>query len=323
MRMTDEIKKAVAILHQGGIVAFPTETVYGLGADASNEAAIRRIFQAKSRPYDHPLIVHIATLNQLSDWAIEVSPQAMQLAQAFWPGPLTIILKKQRGVLDLVTGGQATIGLRMPRHPVAQQLLQAFSGGLAAPSANKFTHISPTTAAAVAEELGSQVDLILEGGMCEVGLESTIIDMSGDQPIILRPGMITVEMIAQTLQLPVASAQQEKVSQRAPGMHHLHYAPTTQTTLMGTQALIDYANSVQAKDLPMVFMVHSDLVLPMSGKLVRVNMPNRATDYAHDLYSTLRSLDHQQYQRIIIEDVPYDPEWTAIRDRLSKASGHK
>src|SRR5579862_1987792 len=171
----DEIRKAAEILHRGGLVAFPTETVYGLGADAANPSAIANVFSVKERPSDHPLIVHLAKLDELEYWAKDIPPAALTLAKAFWPGPLTLVLKKQAWVLDTLTAGQDTIALRIPKHPIAQALLLAFGGGIAAPSANKFTHVSPTTASAVQDELHDQVDLILDGGECDIGLESTIV----------------------------------------------------------------------------------------------------------------------------------------------------
>lgn len=318
-----DIQKAAQILRSGGLVAFPTETVYGLGADASNPAAVSRIFRAKERPHDHPLIVHIASLRQLNDWAREVPAPALQLAQAFWPGPLTLILKKQPGVLDEVTGAQDTIGLRIPRHHVARALLEAFGGGIAAPSANKFTHISPTSAAAVREELGVHVDLILDGGSCEIGLESTIIDMSGDVPVILRPGMITADRIAAVLGHEVACRPEETFSTRAPGMHHLHYAPTTKTVLLDTPRLYDFLQALKKDDQPVALVVHSSLPCLSSESVHIVEMPRAAEAYAHDLYHTLRLLDNQHFKRIVIEAVPNGSEWEAIRDRITKASANK
>jgi L-threonylcarbamoyladenylate synthase len=320
---TATIVKAVQILLAGGLVAVPTETVYGLGADAGNEAAVRRIFLAKERPYDHPLIVHIAETRQLTDWARNVSPAALQLAHAFWPGPLTMVLKKQPQVLDRVTGGQDTVGLRIPSHPIAQALLKAFGRGVAAPSANNFTHISPTTAEAVQEELGDSVDLILDGGDCTVGLESTIIDMSRDTPVILRPGMISAEAIARVLGVRVTTARQDTAVTRTPGMHHLHYAPITKTTLLDANAISSLVASLRDNDVPMVVVMHSPAPVATSNDIHRVQMPDEAVNYAHELYRTLRRLDNQHYKCIIIEAVPDTTAWDAIRDRLSKASGRK
>lgn len=326
--MIDMIK-AANILREGGLVAFPTETVYGLGADANNDLAIERIFRVKERPHSHPLIVHIGKIEQLEDWAREVSPAALELAEAFWPGPLTMLFKKKQGS-SLVTGGQDTIGLRIPRHPVAQTMLQAFGGGIAAPSANKFTRISPTSAADVYDELGSHVDLILDGGECEVGLESTIIDMSGDHPLILRPGMITAQQIATLLGLEVTSLYTTKPNKIVPGSHMVHYAPVTPTSLIDTPVLASYLSSLTADKLPLVFVIRSqEAMLALAQTKAKmpglhcIKMPDDAMHYAHDLYHVLRGLDHQHVKHIIIESVPDRSEWEAIRDRLVKASGKR
>jgi L-threonylcarbamoyladenylate synthase len=236
------INQAVNILRTGGLVAFPTETVYGLGADARNSEALAKIFAAKQRPMDHPLIVHLADVSQLTDWAREIPESAHQLADIFWPGPLTLILKKARGVVDLVTGGQETVGLRIPSHPVAQALLKEFNSGIAAPSANRFGRISPTSAEAVREELGQSVDLILSGGQCEVGLESTILDLSSDIPVILRPGMITGLQIESILNIPVL--YQKKNAPRVSGALESHYAPDTPLALIQSDHLLDYLRQV-------------------------------------------------------------------------------
>jgi L-threonylcarbamoyladenylate synthase len=313
-----EITKAASVLTSGGLVAFPTETVYGLGADASNALAIRKIFEAKERPYDHPLIVHVASVAQLDEWAKDISPDALRLARIFWPGPLTMIFRKQAHVLDIVTGGQETIGLRIPRHPVAKALLEAFGGGIAAPSANRFTHISPTTAAAVNEELGGRVDMILDGGDCEVGLESTIIDMSGEQPVILRPGMISRGEIEALLERHVLFSRQDSPV-RAPGMHHLHYAPTTKTMLIDSGQLPGFMQALQSQDLPVAIVAFNESLSAKENIHIE-RMPLDATAYAHNLYHVLRTLDHQHFKRIVIEAVPDSPEWEAISDRLTKAS---
>lgn len=317
-----EITQAAAILASGGLVAFPTETVYGLGADARNEEAVRKVFEAKQRPQDHPLIVHVADLKQISDWASEIPPEALELARVFWPGPLTLILKKQPGVLDIVSGNQDTIGLRIPRHPIAQGLLKAFGGGIAAPSANKFTHISPTTAAAVREELGHKVDLILDGGDCDVGLESTILDLSRGSPVILRPGMISKEAVENVLGKPVISSIRENLDIRAPGSHHLHYAPITTTVVLSSNDIPHFLNELRADDLPAALMTRNPAEFDLK-KIQHMQMPEDASTYAHDLYRTLRTLDNLHLKCIIIEDVPKGEEWDAIRDRLNKASGRR
>lgn len=317
MTLQREIYKAAEILRAGGLVAVPTETVYGLAADARNPQAIEKVFQAKQRPHSHPLIVHLVDFNQIEDWAREVPPAARQLAEAYWPGPLTLILKKRPDVLDIVTGGQDSIALRMPRHPLTQDLLREFGGGLVAPSANRFTRVSPTTAAAVAAELGDKVDMILDGGACEVGLESTILDLSSGAPRILRPGMISPEQIAAVLGCEVSVKRQDYPDEiRAPGMHHLHYAPATRTEMIT-------ANQLQqiAKDkLPAVFLHYTELA-HVPENMTTVRMSAIPTQYAHDLYAVLRAQDQQQFNCILIEAVPGAPEWDAIRDRLTKACG--
>lgn len=316
--ITSNVAKAVEILRNGGLVSFPTETVYGLGADATNENAVRKIFHAKERPYDHPLIVHIAGIEQLGDWAQDVSPDAMKLAQAFWPGPLTMILKKQLHVLDIVTGWQDTIGLRVPHHPVARNLLHEFGSGIAAPSANKFTHLSPTTAKAVYEELNDEVDLILDGGDCKIGLESTIIDMTNPVPVILRPGIITAAEIEDVLGITIRTSRQDKPAIRAPGMHHVHYAPKTKVILLDTNEIADTIKKLGVDQLPVVVMCWSDIEL--SPNIAQIKMPTDAAAYGQKLYQTLRTADGQHYKLIMVENVPLEIAWDAIRDRLMKAS---
>lgn len=309
------VGQAVHILQAGGVVAFPTETVYGLGADARNPDALRKIFAAKQRPIDHPLIVHLANVDQLSDWAREIPPVAFALAEAFWPGPLTLILKKAPGVSDLVTGHQDTVGLRIPRHPVAQALLRAMGGGIAAPSANRFGRISPTTAQAVREELGDAVDWVLEGGECEVGLESTILDLSGEAPVILRPGMLDVKQIEAVLGQALRQASQD--SPRVSGSLESHYAPQTKLTLVNSDDLVSYVKSIM--DKPIAVLTRSSFPIQHPNVYI-VSMPVDATHYAHDLYRVLRDLDKKNLQQILVEEVPNNSEWAAIQDRLKRAS---
>lgn len=316
--MNTNIHQAVSILRRGGLVAIPTETVYGLAADAENPAAIDAIFKAKQRPHSHPLIVHIASTDQLSHWARDISPLALKLANTFWPGPLTLILKKQPQVLDIVTGGQDTVGIRIPKHPVALAVLREFGGGLAAPSANQFTHVSPTTAAAVREELGDRIDMILEGGNCEVGVESTILDVSGETPVILRPGMLSASVLSKVAGVAIETKRQDHPGPRVPGMHHLHYAPATITQVLTDDELIQRKGSVQ----PVAVITWNDIAVPVNNTTI-IRLSSDPAQYAHDLYKTLRELDHQSFQRILIQAVPLTPEWAAIRDRLEKASGNR
>ncbi|MEI8208241.1 MAG: L-threonylcarbamoyladenylate synthase [Methylococcales bacterium] len=318
------IKVAAKLLSQGRLVAFPTETVYGLGADASNPIAINRIFQAKGRPSDHPLIVHIASVDNIDDWAINIPEAAIRLANHFWPGPLAIILNKKPEVPLEVTGGQNTVGLRMPNHPVALQLLKVFGGGIAAPSANRFCRISPTQAAHVEEELGATVDMILDGGACEVGVESTIVDLSGDIPRLLRPGHITrqeIEAILQTELINVAIPKEQASSSdvRAPGMMTLHYAPLTVAMLCHHDQLTNIIKilNLQNKTIGLLAYQYNP---PENRGLHLLCMPEQADSYAQILYASLRDLDSRELDIILIEQPPETYAWHAINDRLGKAT---
>ena len=318
------IDYAANLLRQGRLVAFPTETVYGLGADASNPDAVRRIFQAKGRPADHPLIIHIPSIDSLNDWALRVPDAARQLAAHFWPGPLAMILNKRPEVPLVVTGGQNTVGLRMPDHPVALRLLRAFGGGIAAPSANRFCRISPTQAAHVEEELGDAVDLILDGGACQVGVESTIVDLSGNRPKLLRPGHITrhdIEAVLQT-ELILVYPQSEQTNQsvmRAPGMMAVHYAPLTRAMLCPADRLPEMIQELNFRSKKIGLLAYS---LEQAGnRLTRViRMPERVEDYAQALYAALRELDSLQLDMILVEQPPNTEAWRAINDRLYKAT---
>ncbi|MCD6039589.1 MAG: ywlC [Gammaproteobacteria bacterium] len=315
--MNSLINQATLILKRGGLIAMPTETVYGLGADAKNPDALRKIFQAKQRPTDHPLIVHLADISQLSEWVRAISPSAQRLAEAFWPGPLTLILPKAAQVSDLVTGCQQTVGVRIPRHPIAQALLRSFGSGIAAPSANRFGRISPTTAAAVYEELGDTVDLILDGGICVVGVESTIVDVSGKYPVILRPGMITSTQIEAVIHQTLVT--QKRNVPRVSGSLEAHYAPATYTQLLSTEEFSHFLETLTEGDLPVALMIRTPLTLK-NKKITCIAMSADPELYAHDLYQTLRALDNREFKRIVIEDVPQSERWQAIRDRLLKAS---
>lgn len=312
---SESIKAAAAILAGGGLVAFPTETVYGLGANAANEQAVRRIFEIKERPADHPLIVHLADKSQLRDWVQEIPPAAEILGTAFWPGPLTLVLPRAKHVLDIVTGGQASIGVRVPSHPVAQALLRAFGGGIAAPSANKFGRVSPTLAAHVKAEFGANLALILDGGQSEVGIESTILDLSSEQPVLLRPGMIGIERVSAVLgrdvQLPGIRAT------RASGMLASHYAPRTPTYLCCPADLDEWAG----REIGHVAVI-ARRASPVSNlsALRWLEASDEPTAYAHDLYANLRFLDALACDSILIEDVPRTSEWSAVRDRLVRAT---
>ncbi len=310
-QITANINKAAAILRAGGLVAFPTETVYGLGADARNPAAIARVFAVKGRPTTHPLIVHLADIAELNQWASMVPPAALLLARHFWPGPLTIVLPKAPDVLPAVTGGQETVALRIPAHPIAQALLREFGDGCVAPSANLFTHVSPTTAQAVRDELGDQIEFILDGGPCAVGLESTIIDLSANVPVLLRPGMISQAQLEAVLGSAIHTRQH--ATTRAPGMHALHYAPRTQAILLPRELIREY---LAAHAVPIAVLAFGETL----AHCHYVTMPTAVADYAHCLYDVLRRVDHGEYQLILIEQVPETAEWDAVRDRLVKAT---
>ncbi|MEQ1776535.1 MAG: L-threonylcarbamoyladenylate synthase, partial [Burkholderiales bacterium] len=276
------ITRAVATLRAGGLVAFPTETVYGLGADASNPDAIKKVFAAKGRPHDHPLIVHVASSSQLTEWARDIPSAAHTLAKKFWPGPLTLILKRAPGVSDLVTGGQDTVAIRVPSHPVAQALLQAFGGGVVGPSANRFGRVSATTADHVRQEFGDAVDCILDGGACDVGIESTIIDLSGSKPALLRPGWITAAQIESALGLSLTAPDAQ--SPRAPGTLEKHYAPRTPVMLVEGDLIDELARSFarQGKRVAVLCLLYT---WPLIESLVWAAAPATPAGYAHDLYA--------------------------------------
>jgi L-threonylcarbamoyladenylate synthase len=310
------IADAARRLANGGVVAFPTETVYGLGADATNVHAVAKIFLLKGRPQDHPLIVHVAGRGEIDRWAVDVPAGARTLAERFWPGPLTLVLRKAASLPPLVTGGQETVGLRCPSHPDAQALLREFgrvgSGAVAAPSANKFGHVSPTTADHVRDEFGPDL-CILDGGPCEVGLESTILDLSRGDPVLLRPGAITREDIATTLGIP--PRDRDAHAPRASGTLETHYAPHTALVLLEPAALeaelVDRANvAVLALREP----------LPTANVTSWITAPSDPARYGHDLYANLRRLDASGAKRILVEGPPLDAGWEAVNDRLSRAA---
>ena len=312
-----ELTRAVATLRAGGLVAFPTETVYGLGADASNETAIKKVFAAKGRPHDHPLIVHIASAAQLNEWARDIPPTAHTLAKNFWPGPLTLILKRAPGVSDLVTGGQDTVAMRVPAHPLAQALLKAFGGGIVGPSANRFGRVSATTAEHVRQEFGDAVDCIIDGGACEVGIESTIVDLSGAKPALLRPGIITTAQIESVLGKALIAPNAQ--SPRAPGTLEKHYAPRTPVMLVEAD-LIDELSRSFARQGKRVAVLARNARQPLIDKLVWIAAPEAPAGYAHDLYANLRQLDAAECDVMLVEEPPSAMEWAAVRDRLGRAA---
>jgi L-threonylcarbamoyladenylate synthase len=311
------IERAVEVLRAGGLVAFPTETVYGLGADAGNPQAVRKIYLAKGRPRNHPLIVHIAEARQLTDWAARLPPQAIRLAERYWPGPLTLILERAAHVHDAVTGGQATIALRVPSHPVAQALLTAFGGGVAAPSANRYGRLSATTAEHVRRELAGSVDYVLDGGPCDLGIESTIVDVSGTEPALLRPGSIGARELEELLGEPLVPAT--AASPRAPGTLAKHYAPQTPLMLLESDLLLELASSMTRQGGRVAVMARSTLQ-PLMPEVKWVTAAADPARYAHELYARLRELDGAGCDAILVERPPLEAEWAAVLDRLQRAA---
>jgi L-threonylcarbamoyladenylate synthase len=308
----DQIKKAAAALKNGHLVAFPTETVYGLGADAENKKAVSRIYTVKGRPTDHPLIVHVSSLNQLDKWAIDIPEFAIELAKKFWPGPMTLILKRSKLAKNFITGGQDNVGIRIPALPIALELLSEFEKiggeGIAAPSANRFGSVSPTTSIAVLEELGKylgEYDSILNGGQCSIGIESTIIDCTNVLPLVIRPGatLINSAMISNSIKNG-SNKFQNKI--KAPGLLEKHYSPQARVLLNAKAESGDG------------FLAMKNLPTPVGA--IRLASPESIEAYAKILYASFRSADHQKLNRIVV--IPPDGNGlaTAIRDRLNKAA---
>ncbi|MDP4910166.1 MAG: L-threonylcarbamoyladenylate synthase [Burkholderiaceae bacterium] len=330
-----EIQQAAQVLLEGGLVAFPTETVYGLGADAESRAAVERIYQAKGRPSNHPVIVHVTPEADLSYWAASVPDEALALIDAFWPGPLTLILKRASHISDVVSGGQDSVGLRCPSHPIAQKLIRTFAagkpsgqGGIAGPSANKFGQVSPTQSSHVRDEFPELVAAgmsILEGGSSEVGIESTIIDLSrlsqGVGPVLLRPGYITDQEISQVLDKPVH--QPDAQAPRVSGALKSHYAPSTPIKLVKASKLFEEIKLQTLRSMQrLVCVTHSidQVKLPQHDLIDWVTMPVQPAAYSYALYATLRALDQGNYACMLWEEVPDSLEWLGIQDRLGRAA---
>ena len=309
----EAISNAAAALQAGALVAFPTETVYGLGADATNESAVAHIYSVKGRPADHPLIVHIGQLSQLDHWAIDIPDYAIALARVFWPGPMTLILKRSIKAKDFITGGQDSVGIRIPANTIALALLREFDGGVAAPSANRFGAISPTTAQAVKDEVGEYLnleqDLILDGGPCLVGVESTIIECLEDFPRVLRPGAITAEMIEETTGLRIDNSKSQT---RASGLLDTHYAPKAKVFLL------DPINPVVACITGVGFIAAANHPTPDGA--IRLAAPISDDEYARGLYEALREGDRKNLSAIYVVPPAGDGVAIAIRDRLQRAA---
>ncbi len=313
----ENIDRAAALLQVGGLVAFPTETVYGLGASARDPAAVARVFAAKGRPADHPLIVHLGAAGLLEQWARTVPEAARRLAQAFWPGPLTLVLPRRPEVPDAITGGQDSVALRVPAHPVALALLHA-AGPLVAPSANRFGHVSPTTAAHVLDELGGAVDLILDGGPCAVGVESSIVGLLGDAPVLLRPGGVSPARLEAVLGRPLALPESAG-GPRVPGALASHYAPATPLEVLPAGMLAARAGEMFRSGLQVAVLTLGESAgFPAGSRLEP--MPADAPGYARALYATLRRLDAAGYHVLLAEAPPDTADWLAVRDRLARAA---
>jgi L-threonylcarbamoyladenylate synthase len=325
----DMIDQAVRILHAGGLVAFPTDTVYGLGGDATNPDAVKRIFAAKGRPATNPLIVHVADQEIARQLAGDWPPQARDLAGRFWPGPLTLVVPKGDAIVADVTAGLATVGLRAPDHPMSLELLRRFAGGLAGPSANRSTRVSPTTAQHVKKELGDRVDLILDGGPCRVGIESTVLDLSGPRAIIRRLGGVSRQQIEGVIGAVdvfegTVSSNQPAIS---PGQHAVHYAPVTTTFRFrpGQADIVARWCRAHAADAAVILIVgeladHDVIQRAVSEKHQVVQMPSGAELYARRLYAALHDADEQMASVIWIEEPSNDSCWAPVRDRLRRAA---
>ncbi len=316
---SSDIEKAASVLRAGGLVALPTETVYGLGANAEDPAAVARVFEVKGRPPTHPLIVHIGGAEHLDDWVEDVPATARRLAERFWPGPLTLVLRRGRRVPLEATGGLETVAVRVPDHPVALALLSAFGGGVAAPSANRFGSVSPTTADHVRAELGDAVDFVLDGGPCEVGVESTIVDATGEIPSVLRPGGVTREDLEAVLGSPIEVPTTSRV--RVPGQHPSHYAPRARVVLVEPEKVVAEAERAQELGHQVgVFLPPALADAPVKAHAV-VAVPDSMAVYARGLYGFLRELDLRGCDLIVASLPEEEGLGLAIANRLRRAAG--
>ncbi len=319
------INAAVRLLRIGQVVSFPTETVYGLGGDARSTVALKRIFQLKGRPADHPLIVHLADATQLNEWARDIPAVAWTLAEHFWPGPLTLILKKAAGVLPLVTGGQDTIALRVPAHPLALELLHAFGSGLAAPSANRFGRVSPTCPEHVRDEFADKLPLVLDGGCCRVGVESTILSLVSDKPVLLRPGVISATELAEVLGCRPSPQDTTLAGIRAPGLLTSHYATRTPLQVINDPELWLRLKQLRTQGAHVAAMILGQPSLELRHPHHKhiITMPTEPQAYARGLYRVMRNLDCGNYDLLLVETPPQTEEWSAINNRLQRAATNK
>lgn len=327
--MSKQIQQAIELLNNGELVVFPTETVYGLGADAENAHAVPKIFQVKQRPTNHPLILHLANANELSSWVTNITPQATLLMQNFCPGPLTLIMSRSARVLDCVTGGKNTVGIRFPNHPIAQELLQGFGRGIVAPSANSFGKLSPTSSQHIDPNIASQVGMILDGGRSQCGLESTIIDVSTEIPNVLRFGAISINAIKEVLgENNFTILHHSNVS--APGTLPAHYAPHTRLIIVESKDLFNTVKNTvfQKKRIAVLAYSHknfdakyldSDFDIQMKACINWFYMPNNPQKYAYEMFDILHQADKLKCDVILVEQTPQDSDWLAVNDRLAKA----
>lgn len=318
--MGTDIGYAAEVLRRGGVVAFPTETVYGLGADASNPAALARVYDIKGRPRSHPLIVHLADAAQLGEWGREVPALGQALAARFWPGPLTLIVRRSARVSPAATGGQDTVGLRVPSHPMARALLRAFGGGVAAPSANRFGRVSPTTAAHVHEDLGADCDYILDGGACEVGVESTIVDLSRGAPVILRSGGLAREALAEVLGPALAAEAPLAPAPAAPGTLVSHYAPRAQVVAVSVAEVPATVAGLAGKQVAVLAPAAAFAAWPALAARAK-KLPDEPAGMARELYAALRDLDTWGCDVIVAALPPEAGLGEAVADRLRRAAG--
>tara|TARA_Y100001936_G_scaffold254024_1_gene323641 strand:+ start:6845 stop:7837 length:993 start_codon:yes stop_codon:yes gene_type:complete len=320
---SSQISSAAAKLIEGKIISFPTETVYGLGADISIPSAINRIFEIKERPTNHPLIIHFSQISQLNHWAQEIPGKAYLLAKKLWPGPLTLILPRTHHVPLNVTGGQDMVGLRIPNHPTALALLDAMgpSRALAAPSANRFGRVSPTTAAHVFDELGHKVDMILDGGPCKIGLESTIVGFKDNSAVVLRPGGVSLAQLTEILDEEVLFPEKQSIT-RVSGSLNSHYAPLTRLEVWPITSLWNRYLEIEKLGLcPILLGWSSEFITKRAiKKCTSFPMPNKPIAYGRQLYATLRQFDNGKYDRLLLEATPNSQDWAAVSDRLKRAS---
>lgn len=310
---------ALEYLKSGKLVSFPTETVYGLGADARNPNAIQKVFQVKGRPATHPLIVHLAAATQLAEWTQDIPATAWQLAKHFWPGPLTLILPKHPQASNLITGGQDTIAVRVPKHPLTLELLKQFGGGLVGPSANKYGRVSPTLAAHVAADLGVEVALILDGGACTVGIESTIVNLCSATPMIMRAGQISAAQIEEVLNEKVIVHPATAATIRVPGSDKSHYAPHTPLQVLTYADLLQTVQELQRQAKTLSVISFQQKPINLSTHLYWQQVQFDPDDFAHNLYANLRAHDQLNNSVILLEQPPLTNPWTAIQDRLARA----